>query len=92
MLTIPLMRDILHDGIGLSQLDIAIDKVWQIGELKTEGVLLAEPLLSGEVRSVTLLIMHLIEIDTKIFELVTDLLGKSTDLPVAKDWFAGSGS
>ena len=79
-----LIGDVLHDGVGLSQLKVAVKHVGQVGELESKSLFRVQPARSVEVRGITLLVLVLSKINAKVHHLVSDLRGKSSDFPVAK--------
>ena len=79
-----LVRDKLHDRARVSQACLAIDKVGQVGESKTDSVLLLEPAGAIEIRCITLLVLILSEVDTQVDHLVSDLGGEAANGPVSK--------
>ena len=74
------------DCLSFGHLEVAINDVWQIGELKTQFIFLSSPFLCG-VWSIELSVVLLIELDALVDELVTNTLSASSNVPVAERWY-----
>ena len=81
-LWLPLLSDVLVDSHGLSQLEIAIDEVRQVWEVKAQVVFDGHPGFPGELGTVTLLILHVLPVDTAVGELIPDIGSEASDLPI----------
>ena len=68
------MADVEHHGVLLSDLDISIDQVWHIGEVKPQSVLDLKPRLDGVVGWVTLLIQDILPWMLCVLQKISDWL------------------
>ena len=83
-----LVGDVLHDGVGLSQLKVAVKHVGQVRELESESLFGVQPAGSVEVRGITLFVLVLSKVNAKVHHFVSDLRSESSDFPVAKGGLA----
>ena len=80
----PLGSGIFVDGCGLSHLEVAIDKVRQVGEVKALIKLDAHPAVAVEIRSRSSFVDIFFKVNFGVGELVANLGSKSANLPVSK--------
>lgn len=86
---LPLLGDVLHDSERLSDLDILIKEIGQVGELHAKMLLLVQPLRAVP-RLRRLIPTHVIALVNKMNPAVvqhgSDLSGETSNVPVAEDW------
>lgn len=72
------LNDVAADGSALSDLDVSVNEVGEVGEVESEGLLVVgEPLLMGSV-------LHVSPVSTSVGEEETRELSSSADAPIAQ--------